>query len=205
MTTLQERFAELLPEIRSEMANLIKEKGDVKISDVTVKQAYGGMRGVKGLVCDTSVVEPDKGLIIRGYPLLDIKDLWPEEIFYLLLTGEKPDKESTEALQIDLAKRSWVPEYVWDVMESMPVDSHPMAMLNTALLVMEKESTFRACYTKGLKKEDYWIPALEDSLRILGVLPVIAAGIYRIRYGLGEPIPYMNNLSGPKCCKCKFS
>jgi len=28
-----------------------------------------------------------------------------------------------------------------------------------------------------MKKEDYWIPMLEDSLRILGVLPVIAAGV----------------------------
>lgn len=194
MATLQERFAALVPEIRKEVAELLKEKGDKVISSVTVKQAYGGMRGVKGLICDTSVVEPDKGLIIRGYPLLEIKDLWPEEIFYLMLTGEKPDKEALAELQLDLAKRSWVPEYVWDVLDAMPVGSHPMVMLNTALLVMEKESVFRAWYDKGMKKEDYWIPMLEDALRILGVIPVIAAGIYRMRYGKGEPIPYMTNL-----------
>ena len=194
MATLQERFAALLPGMRKEVGGTIKERGDKVISQVTVKQAYGGMRGVKGMICDTSVVEPDKGLIIRGYPLLEIKDLWPEEIFYLLLTGEKPDKEATEALQLDLAKRSHVPDYVWDVLTSMPADSHPMCMLDTAILVMERESAFRAWYDKGMKREDYWIPMLEDSLRLLGVLPGIAAGVYRIRYGKGDPIPYMTNL-----------
>jgi len=194
MATLQERFAAQLPELRKEIKELVKEKGATKISDVTVEQAYGGMRGVKGMICDTSVVEPDQGLIIRGHPLLTIADLWPEEIFYLLMTGEKPDKEALAALQIDLAKRSDVPGYVWDVLEAMPPDSHPMCMLNTAILVMEKESVFRAWYDKGMKKEDYWMPMLEDALRILGVLPGIAAGLYRMRYDKGEPLPYMTNL-----------
>ncbi|MBM3327519.1 MAG: citrate (Si)-synthase [Calditrichaeota bacterium] len=194
MATLQERFTQLVPEMRKEIGALKKEFGGVKISEVTVEQAYGGMRGVKGMICDTSVVEPDQGLIIRGHPLLEIQDLWPEEIFYLLLTGVKPDKEELATLQIDLAKRSTVPEYIWDVLHAMPEDSHPMVMLNTAILVMERESVFRAWYDKGMKKEDYWIPMLEDALRILGVLPGIAAGVYRIRYGKGEPIPYMTNL-----------
>ncbi|MDP8227825.1 MAG: citrate/2-methylcitrate synthase, partial [Candidatus Electryoneaceae bacterium] len=169
MATLQERFAELVPQMRQEVGGLLKTVGGTKMSEVTVKQSYGGMRGVKGMICDTSVVEPDKGLIIRGRPLLTIKHLWPEEIFYLLCTGEEPTKEETAALQLDLASRSHVPEYVWDVLESMPADSHPMCMLNTAILVMEKESAFRAWYDKGMKKPDYWIPMMEDALRILGV------------------------------------
>ena len=194
MATLQERFAELVPQMRQEVSGVLKTLGDKKMSEVTVKQSYGGMRGVKGMICDTSVVEPDKGLIIRGRPLLTIKHLWPEEIFYLLVTGDEPDKEATAALQLDLASRSYVPDYVWDVLESMPADSHPMCMLNTAILVMEKESAFRMWYDKGMKKNEYWIPMMEDALRILGVLPGIAAGVYRIRYGKGEPIPYMTNL-----------
>jgi len=192
--TLQEKFASQIPAIRAEIKALQKEKGDKVISSVTIAQAYGGMRGVKGMICDTSVVEPDQGLIIRGHPLLELKHLWPEEIFYLLLTGEIPDKEAKEALQLDIAARSHVPDYVWDVLTAMPADSHPMCMLNTAILVMEKESAFRAWYDKGMKKEEYWMPMLEDALRILGVIPVIAAGLYRIRYGKGDPIPYMTNL-----------
>lgn len=194
MALLQEKFAAMVPKMREEVANTLKTHGDKKMSDVTVKQAYGGMRGIKGMICDTSVVEPDKGLIIRGYPLLELKELWPEEIFYLLLTGEKPNKEALADLQLDLAARSHIPEYVWDVLESMPPDSHPMCMLNTAILVMEKESAFRAWYDKGMVKTDYWIPMMEDALRLLGVLPGIAAGVYRIRYDKGEPIDYLPTL-----------
>ncbi|MBT3233855.1 MAG: citrate (Si)-synthase [Calditrichaeota bacterium] len=194
MATLQERFAAQVPELRKELGILAKEKGNNKIADVTVKQAYGGMRGIKGMICDTSVVEPDKGLIIREHPLLTLKELWPEEIFYLLVTGEKPTKEETAALQLDLAARSHIPDYVWDILEAMPPDSHPMCMLNTAILAMEKESAFRAWYDKGMTKSEYWIPMMEDSLRILGVLPGIAAGVYRIRYGKGEPIDYLPTL-----------
>ncbi|MBM3328567.1 MAG: citrate (Si)-synthase [Calditrichaeota bacterium] len=190
MAILQERLAQLIPELRKEIKTIVKEQGQVKISDVTIEQAYGGMRGVKGLICDTSVVEPDQGLIIRGNPLLEIRDLWPEDIFYLLLTGDKPDDRARAALQMDLAARSHVPDYVWDMIDALPPDSHPMAMLNAAILVMERESVFRAWYDRGMKKDDYWIPMLEDALRILGVIPVIAAGIYRIRYEKGDPIEY---------------
>lgn len=194
MAKLQDRLAELIPQWRKEIGDVLKEKGGNKISDVNVKQAYGGMRGIKGMICDTSVVEPDKGLIIRGYPLLDVKELWPEEIFYLLLTGDKPDAEAKAALNLDLAARSHVPDYVWDVLYAMPKDSHPMCMLNTAILVMEKESAFRGWYDKGMTKDQYWIPMMEDGLRLLGVLPSIAAGVYRIRYDKGSPIDYLPTL-----------
>jgi citrate synthase len=59
---------------------------------------------------------------------------------------------------------------------------------------MEKESVFRAWYDKGMKKEDYWIPALEDSLQILAKLPGIAAAVYRIRYDKGDFIPWIPGL-----------
>jgi citrate synthase len=40
-----------------------------------------------------------------------------------------------------------------------------------------------------MKKQDYWEPVLEDSLRLIAKLPSIAAGVYRIRFNKGEPIP----------------
>ena len=79
MSKLFKKMEELVPQWRKERADILKGHGAKKLSEVTVAQAYGGMRGVKGMICDTSLVEPDKGLIIRGYPLLDIKNLWPEE------------------------------------------------------------------------------------------------------------------------------
>ena len=194
MATLQEVLQERIPKYREEVRGILKNDGDKTISQVTVAQAYGGMRGVKGMICDTSVVEPDKGLIIRGRPLLEIKHLWPEELFYLLLTGDEPDAEAKAALQQDYDKRSNIPEYVWDVLEAMPGDSHPMCMLNTAILVMERESVFRQWYDKGMTKEEYWLPCLEDGLQLLARLPGIAAGIYRMRYSKGSPIAWTPGL-----------
>ncbi|MBD3167717.1 citrate (Si)-synthase [bacterium] len=194
MSKLYNRLEALIPEWRKERAELIKNYGKEVLSECTVAQAFGGMRGVKGMVCETSLVEPDKGLIIRGYPLLDIMDMWPEETFYLLLTGEMPDEDAKKSMMEEYDKRHHVPEYVWDVLYAMPEDSHPMAMLDTAILVMEKESTFRQWYSKGTKKEDYWKPALDDALNLLAKLPAVAAGVYRIRYKKGDLIPYIPGL-----------
>ena len=189
--TLKEKFASLIPKIRDEARGVVKGHGDKVISEGTIAQAFGGMRGVKGMICDTSVVEPDKGLIIRGIPLLEgLTEKWPEEIYYLLLTGELPDEDGKNDVSREWAARSDIPDYVWAVLKAMPKDSHPMAMLDTAVLVMEKESMFRKRYDEGMPKTDYWDPAFEDSMNLLGKLPGIAAGVYRIRYDKGEPIPY---------------
>jgi len=189
MATLQERLAQQIPKIREEIRGLTKDHGSKVISEVTIEQAYGGMRGVKGLVCDTSVVELDQGLIIRGIPIAKLTDKLPEEIFYLLLTGELPDKAALKALQEDFKKRSAVPSYVWDVLKAMPADSHPMVMFDTGILVMEKESLFRKRYDEGMKKDEYWQPMLEDSLGLVAKLPELAAGVYRMRFGKGPRIP----------------
>ncbi len=186
--TLKETLGELIPKWREDRTKLAKEAGELKISEVNIGQAIGGMRGVKGLVCDTSVVEPDQGLIIRGYPVAKLTEKLPEEVFWLLLTGKLPTEEETKGLQKELRTRAEVPPYVIKVLKAMPKNSHPMAMLDTGILVMECESEFRRRYTEGMKKDVYWEPALEDSLRILGTITGIAAAVYRIKYHKGDII-----------------
>ena len=190
MSALKDKLVADFPKFRDEIAALVKEHGDVKISEVTISQAYGGMRGVNGLVCDTSEVPPDKGLIIRGIPIGDLTEKSPEEVFWLLLTGELPTKAQVKDLSDDLKSRAKVPDYVWKVLEAMPKDSHPMAMFDTAILVMEKESKFRLNYDLGMKKSDYWVWTLEDALDIVAKLPEIAAGVYRLRFNKGPRIPF---------------
>jgi citrate synthase len=188
MATLKETLAKQIPGLREEIAALVKEHGDKELSKVTVRQAYGGMRGVRGLVCDTSSVSPDTGLVIRGIPCKDLTEKLPEEILWLLLLGEYPDAASLKTLQADLKARGKVPDYVWKVLEAMPNDSHPMCMFDTAILCMEKESEFRKAYDAGVKKTEYWESTLEDCLNILAKLPAIAAGVYRLRFNKGPRI-----------------
>ncbi len=102
MAGIKEKFGRSLPDVRDDIRNIVKYHGDVVLSEATVAQAYGGMRGIKSMICDTSEVDPEKGLIIRGIPLLEITDKLPEEILWLLVTGELPDADELKDLQQDL-------------------------------------------------------------------------------------------------------
>lgn len=188
MSLLEEKLKSIFPVRTEEIKKILLDHGDKVVSEVKLAQVLGGLRGVKSLVCDTSEVPPEKGLIIRGIPLKMLVGKIPEEIFWLLLTGELPDSEEVADLQKDLYSRSKVPDYVWNVIDSMPEESHPMALFNTAILVMEFESEFAKRYHEGINKNDYWIPTLEDALNIIAKLPSIAAYVYRKRFGKGGRI-----------------
>ncbi len=188
MSTLKSKLAELFRNEKATLAAFLKEHGDREVAKVTLAQAYGGLRGVKGLVCDTSEVPPDKGLIIRGIELKDLFDKLPEEILWLLLCGELPNEAELKELQADLRSRQEVPAYVWQTLDAMPADSHPMAMFNTAILVMQKESVFSQQYTNGMKKEEYWEATYEDTLNIIAKLPALGAYVYRKRFNKGPRI-----------------
>jgi citrate synthase len=194
MPTLQELLLDMIPRYRQRVHDLVEAHGGQVISQVTMQQAVGGMRGVKAMLCDTSVVEPEKGLIVRGHPLVEIKHLWPEEMFFLLLTGELPDEQGRKALQQEFDRRSQVPDYVWNTLRAMPRDTSPMCMLATGILIMHRQSVFHNWYHKGMKREEYWRATLGDALNILAKIPVIAAGIYRIRYNHGSVMHWTHGL-----------
>ncbi len=185
---LQDTLAKKIPDWQKEIQDILKNKGDAIISEVTVAQAYGGMRGIKGLTCETSAVSADDGLIIRGYPLLDITHISPEEVFYLLLTGDVPNDSAIKDIQDQFRSNQDVPQYIWDLLEAIPAESHPMTMLTTAIQAMQVDSQFVNHYDEGMPKTDFWGWTLEDGIRLLGVLPGIAAGIYRMRFNKGDRI-----------------
>lgn len=188
MSLLKQKLASQVSNLRDRVRNLAKNYGSKIVSEVTAEQVLGGMRGVKSLICDTSEVAPDKGLIIRGTPILELTDKLPEEIFWLLLTGELPSEAELKDLQSELKSRSEIPDYIWNIIKSFPDDAHPMSMLTSCLNALEHESKFRREYDKGMKKDVYWEASLEDSLDIIAKIPGIAAGIYRARFHKGDVI-----------------
>lgn len=185
---LKEKLASMIPALREEAKSIVTNHGDKAISGVTIEQLFGGMRGVKGLICDTSEVGLDTGLIIRGIPILELTNKLPEEIFYLLVSGDLPDEAALKDLQEELHKRSDVPQYIWDIIDAMPGDSHPMMMLNASVLALQNESLFSKKYDEGISKDEYWDPMFEDCLNLIAKMPVIAAYIYRKRFNKGERI-----------------
>jgi len=191
---LKEKLSSILPGLREEAKSIVKDHGKKNISEVTIDQLYGGMRGVKGLVCDTSEVGLDTGLIIRGIPILELTGKLPEEVFYLLLTGALPTAEELKDLKDSLAGRTELPKYVIDMLNALPDDTHPMIMLSSAMVAMGYDSKFRKAYTEGTAKGNLWEFMLEDCLDIIAKVPVLAAFIYRKRFGKGEMIQPDKNL-----------
>jgi citrate synthase len=152
------------------------------------------MRGVASSVCYTSRVDPFSGLIIRGIPIANLTDKIPEEMLWLLLTGELPSDAELAVFQKDLRSNGQVPDYIWKVLEATAPDSHAVAMLSTAIVAMERESTFRRRYVAGMSKDEFWEATLDDALRLIAVLPEMAAGLYRHRYNKGDRVAPDPNL-----------
>lgn len=190
---LKEKIAAQLPEWRERVASLVKESGDVKAGEVTIGQIYGGMRGVRALVTDISYVDPNEGIRLRGYTISEVLDKLPKPagaempyaggLFYLLLVGKIPTEEQALEVEAEWKKRNQIPEHVFDVLRSMPADTHPMTLFSQGIMAMQPMSVFVEQYNQGdLSKENYWEAALDDALNLTAKLPGLAAFIYNLKF-----------------------
>jgi citrate synthase len=204
MSSLKEKFASTLEPMRDKVKTMLKEHGDTKISDVTVAQAYGGMRGVKCMVTETSALDPFEGIRFRGFNIPELREKLPkapggeeplpEGIFYLLLTGELPTDDEVKEITEEWRKRSPLPDYLIKILEALPKDMHPMTQFSQGILALQKESFFAKRYREGMSKMEYWDPVYEDAMDLLAKLPLIASYIYRKTYKNDEHIPPDPNL-----------
>ena len=193
------RLQEIIPDKRKEVAEFRKEYANAKIGEVTVGMIYGGMRSIKGLVTETSVLDPEEGIRFRGYSIPECQKLLPtavggseplpEGIFWLLCTGEVPTKAQVDSLSKDWASRAELPQHVVMMLNNFPEDLHPMTQFAAAIAALNKDSKFAQAYSKGVSKSDYWMYAFEDSMDLISKLPVVAACIYRNLYRDGKVSP----------------
>jgi citrate synthase len=200
---LKETLAEQIPAWRDRVRKLLSESGDTVVGDVTIRQVYGGMRGVKGLVTDISYVDPNEGIRLRGYTIPELLDLLPKPagaeiplvggLYYLLLTGEIPSMDQAMEIENEWKARAALPDHVYKVLEFMAGKASPMNLFSTAIMSLEADSVFAARYDEGMTKEEYWEPMLEDSLNLVAKLPTIAAYIYSLKHRGGViPTPDPN-------------
>lgn len=198
MDTLKNKFAEKALPAAAEVKAIIKEHGDKKLGEYTVAQVYQGMKGMIGMVTETSKLDPEEGIRFRGYSIPELRaklpkapggtEPLPEGIFYLMLMGELPTEEDVRALSNEWARRSIVPRHVFDTLDSLPASTHPMTQFSIGVMAMQTESLFAAAYRKGISKKEYWDYTYEDSMNLIARLPRIAAYIYRRKYKNNEHI-----------------
>ncbi|KAJ2693299.1 citrate (Si)-synthase, partial [Coemansia sp. RSA 1285] len=65
-TSLKQRVEQLIPEKAAEVKEVKQKYGDRVLGENTVNMAYGGMRGIKGMIWDTSLLDADEGIRFRG-------------------------------------------------------------------------------------------------------------------------------------------
>jgi citrate synthase len=189
---LHEKIAVQLPAWRERMKALAKDHADVVVDHVTVGQVVGGMRDVKALVTDISYVDPAEGIRFRGMSIPETLKALPKArggkmplvggLYYLLMVGEAPTREQAMEVEAEWAKRAEIPDYVYKLLKAMPKETHPMTLFSQAVLALQNNSVFAKRYHEGMKKDEYWEAALEDSLNLTAKLPLIAAFIYRMKY-----------------------
>lgn len=192
MSTLKDKLREKINAQRPRTSKLVKEFGDTIIDQVKVSQVIGGMRGIKSLVTDISYLDPLEGIRYRGYTLPEVLEKLPkpegadmpyvEGLYFLLLTGDIPTLEEVKEVMVDFRNRRVIPQYVWDVIDSFPSESHPMAILSAAVMSLQRESHFAIKYKKGMSKMDYWDSTYEDATNLLAKMPLISAYIYNKLY-----------------------
>jgi len=187
-TDLKHVFAEKFPVHGEEVKAFRKAHGDKKVGEITVDMMYGGMRGMKGLVTETSVLDPEEGIRFRGYTIPECQDLLPkapggseplpEGLFWLLLTGDIPTEAQVRAVSAEWAERAALPAHVVTMLNNFPETVHPMSQFAAAITALNSESKFAKAYADGIHKSKYWEPAYEDSMDLIAKLPVVAATIY---------------------------
>lgn len=199
MGDLKSLLYEKIQQWRPRINRLVDEYGDVVVDEVTIEKLIGGMRDLKCLVTDISYLDPEEGIRYRGYTLPELFEKLPktqgaempyvEGALYLLLTGEIPNSQQVNAVVDDIAARRIVPDYVYEVIDAFPPDSHPMTIFSTAILTMSRESVFARKYQMGtMKKNDYWDPMYEDAMNLMAKLPEIGTYIYSKVYKGGKAI-----------------
>lgn len=198
MDPLKKKFSEQSTQLKTELKEMVKQNGDTVVDQVSLAQIIGGMRGIKCMIWETSQLDPEEGIRFRGFSIPELRDKlpkWnngneplPEGLFWLMLTGEMPSDEDVAWLAAEWRRRSEMPGFVFDVLDSLPQDTHPMSQFSIGITAMQKESIFADRYAEGMPKSEYWDAMYEDTMNLVARLPRLAAYIYRRTFHGGNHI-----------------
>ena len=198
MGIIKDRFKAKADKTSVEIKELLKEHGNKVIGEVQLSQIYQGMRGMTGLVSETSLLDAQEGIRFRGYSIPQLREKLakapdgseplPEGLFYLMLVGELPSEDDVHHISSVWQRRSHVPNHVFATIEALPLNTHPMTQFVVAVMALQTESQFSKKYAAGMNKKDYWEAVFDDTMDLIARLPRVAAYIYRRKYKFGDHI-----------------
>jgi len=137
-------------------------------------------KGLLGIVVDETTISqvmPDiNSLTYRGYAVQDLcKKCNFEEVAYLVLNGELPNKTQLNKFKKQLEKNRNITINLREIIKHMPKKSHPMDVARTAVSVMglEDKETSNNSPEANMRK----------TLRIFAKTPTAIAAFFRARKG----------------------
>ncbi|PKI85219.1 citrate (Si)-synthase [Malassezia vespertilionis] len=200
--SIYEAVGAIVPEKREQLAKLKSDYASTKLGEVNVGHVLGGMRGLKCMLWEGSVLDSESGITFHGKSIPDTqkvlptaadvghkgKEMLPESMLWLLLTAKVPTADEAKALSSELNQRGTLPDYLNKIIDTFPKDLHPMTQFSAAVTALNMNSKFAAAYSQGVKKTEYWQSTLEDSIDLIAKLPAIASRIYYNVFGLGDGV-----------------
>lgn len=198
--SLAEAVGEIVPAKREQMARIKSQYAEAPLGQSNVGHLIGGMRGLKCMLWEGSVLDAESGITFHGKSIPQCQkelptakdigrpgdEMLPESMLWLLLTGKVPTAEEAKGLSQDLMSRAKLPSFVEKVIDTFPKSLHPMTQFSAAVSTLNHDSKFAAAYNAGVKKTEFWQPTLEDTLDLIARLPAIAARIYFNVFGKGD-------------------
>lgn len=79
-SALHDKMEEVIGARQTEVKAFMAEHKNTKIGDVTVGQVVGGMRGLPGMLYETSKLHHIDGIEYRGRDLFDIRENAPKTV-----------------------------------------------------------------------------------------------------------------------------
>ncbi|MCB0669257.1 MAG: citrate (Si)-synthase [Saprospiraceae bacterium] len=204
MDQLKQKFGEKSAAIRSELRALVKDKGNMEVDSVSLGQIYGGMRGVKSMIWETSSLDPIEGIKFRGYSIPALREKLPkingsteplpEGLFWLMLVGEIPSEDQVRWLSDEWERRGKIADHTFKMLDTLPADTHPMTQFSMGVLSLQRDSVFAKKYFEGMGKSEFWDASYEDAMNLIAKLPRLAAYIYRRSFHENNQIAPDTNL-----------
>ena len=138
------------------------------------------IRGLEGVIAaETSISYVDGihgRLWYQGYDIHDIAESMSfSETVYLLWRGKLPTRAERDAFRSEIVSDMRLPSQVSEMLRLTPPNSHPMAVLRTAVSML---SSFDPD-VEDMSREANW----RKARRLLAQIPTIIANLHRIRTG----------------------
>jgi len=135
-STLRQKMQHVVSERQKEFNAFKKEYSEVSLGEITVGQVIGGMRGMPGMLYETSKLDANDGIFYRGHKLFDIREKAPkaipggepipEGVLWLLMTGDYPTDSEIKEFREEMYKRGQLTQAQEDLIKAFPTHMHAM-------------------------------------------------------------------------------